>query len=308
MIAGLLFKQIVELFLIIFVGFLLVKINLLKESDSKVLSTITLYAICPCVIIGSFQIECTPEVQKGLILSFVAAIVLHIVMIAFSHLLGKIFHLNNIELASIIYTNSGNIIMPIVIAIFGKEWVVYTTPFIVVQTLVIWTHGRMLICEQKKFDVMAIVKNINVIASAIGILFFVFNIQLPTLITETMDQMTNMVGPLSMLVAGMLIAGIDAKKYLKSKKFYLTLFLKMIVLPMLCLITLMLIDFESMVENGSTIFLITLFAASAPCAASITQIAQVYDKDSEYASAYYFVTTLLCIITMPIFAWLFQTI
>jgi predicted permease len=50
--------------------------------------------------------------------------------------------------------------------------------------------------------------------------------------------------------------------------------------------------FKQIVE----LFLVTLFAASSPCAASITQIAQVYDKDSEYASAYYFVATLLCII------------
>ncbi len=308
MIAGLLFKQIIELFLIILVGFLLVKLGLLKESDSKILSTITLYAICPCVIIGSFQIEATPEVQKGLILSFVAAIVIHIVYITVTHILGKVFHLNNIEMANMIYTNSGNLIMPIVIAIFGKDWVVYTTPFIVIQTLVIWTHGRMLICEQKGFDLGAVFKNINIIAAGIGILLFALNIQLPTLLTESMDLMTNMIGPLSMLIAGMLIAGIDAKKYFKNPKFYLTIFFKMVFLPVLALITLKLINFESMVENGSTIFLITLFAACAPCAAAITQIAQVYDKDSEYASAFYFVTTLLCIITMPIFAWAFQSL
>ena len=37
-----------------------------------------------------------------------------------------------------------------------------------------------------------------------------------------------------------------------------------------------------------------------------TPIAQIYDADSEYASAYYFVTTLLCILTMPVFVWFYQ--
>lgn len=51
----LLAQQIAQLFLMIFMGFLIVKAGLLKDEDSKVLSKIVLYLIIPCVILNAFQ-------------------------------------------------------------------------------------------------------------------------------------------------------------------------------------------------------------------------------------------------------------
>ena len=51
----LLLKQIVQLFLMILMGYIMVKIKFLKEEDSKVISKIILYLIDPSVIITAFQ-------------------------------------------------------------------------------------------------------------------------------------------------------------------------------------------------------------------------------------------------------------
>ena len=48
----LLMEQIIQLFLMIFMGYLIVKVRLVKDEDSKVLSKIILYLIIPCVIIN----------------------------------------------------------------------------------------------------------------------------------------------------------------------------------------------------------------------------------------------------------------
>lgn len=306
MIASLLAKQIAELFLMILLGFILVKCKLLTEKDSKVISTVVLYAINPCLIINAFQIEYSIQIRNGLILSFIAAILIHLIFIILAQVFGKFFSLESIEKASIIYTNAGNLIIPLVMAILGKEWVVYTTGYIIVTTFFIWTHGRMLICEQKEFDLKNIFQNINVIASFIGILMFLFHISLPSLLTETMDSLTVTIGPLSMIVAGMLIGGMDVKSFLTNKRVYGVTFLKMIVFPLVITFILKCSNASRFVANGDMILLITLLASIAPTAASVTQIAQVYNRNSEYASAYYFLTTLLCIVTMPIFVWIYQ--
>ena len=52
----LLMQQIAELFLMIFMGYVIVKAGLLKGEDSKVISKIVLYLIIPCVIINAFQV------------------------------------------------------------------------------------------------------------------------------------------------------------------------------------------------------------------------------------------------------------
>lgn len=57
-------KQILELFLMIFMGYVIVKTGLLKDEDSKVISKIVLYLIIPCVIINAFQVEYKFETNK----------------------------------------------------------------------------------------------------------------------------------------------------------------------------------------------------------------------------------------------------
>lgn len=302
----LLTKQIAELFIMILLGYILVKSNLLTKQDSKVLSTVALYIVTPCVIIHAFQVQHSQDVKNGLILSFLAAIIIHIIYIVGVRIVGKAYTLNGVEKATIIYTNAGNLIIPLVQALLGKEWVVYTTGYILVTTIFIWTHGRMLICEEKGFNVKELLKNVNVVACIMGILMFALKIQFPSLITETMDSISATIAPISMIVAGMLIAGMDVKDCLKNKRLYIITFLKMIVFPLFAVSLLKFTNLSSMVKNGDIILLISLLASIAPTAASVTQLAQIYDADSEYASAYYFITTLLCILTMPVFVWFYQ--
>lgn len=57
----LLMEQIFELFLMILMGFIIVKAGIVKEEDSKVLSKIILYLIIPCVIINAFQVDYTKK-------------------------------------------------------------------------------------------------------------------------------------------------------------------------------------------------------------------------------------------------------
>ena len=57
MIAVILAKKILSLFLIMVMGAALVKSKVLKAEDSKSISVVTLYLVMPCVIISSFQVE-----------------------------------------------------------------------------------------------------------------------------------------------------------------------------------------------------------------------------------------------------------
>lgn len=306
MIVLLLTRQIAQLFIIMFFGYVLVKFKIVKTEDSKVLSAITLYLIIPCVIINAFQIEYSADVRDGLILAFAAAFVVHILFIAITRVLGKIFSFNSVERASIIYTNAGNLIIPIVIAVLGSEWVVYCSGYLVVQMIFIWSHGRMMICEDKTFNIKKLLMNINMIACAAGMLLFVCRIQLPLIVLETLGTVSSMIGPVCMMVAGMLIAGMNLKKIVTMKRIYLVAFFKMIAVPLFILALFKLSGVASLVTNGDTILLISLLASIAPAAATVTQMAQIYDKDAEYASAVYFLTTMLCIVTMPLLVWLYQ--
>lgn len=306
MISLLLMKQIGELFLVMVMGFIVVKTHLLKAEESKSLSIVALYIIMPCVIINAFQIKYTESIRNGLILAFTAAVLIHIALLILVKVLEKIFHLDAVEKVSIIYSNSGNLIIPIVTSVLGKEWVIYSSAFISVQLILLWTHGRMVLCEEKKIDLKKILLNINMISIFVGILFFVTRINLPNIITETMESVSVMIGPICMVVAGMLIGNMSFKQVFAYKRIYLINLLKMIICPIIILLILRYGGMANLLPNGKMILLISLLATITPSASAVTQMAQIYEKNAEYASVINVITTIVSIITMPIMVWLYQ--
>ena len=136
----LLMEQIIQLFLMIFMGYLIVKVGLVKDEDSKVLSKIILYLIIPCVIINAFQVDYTMDTAKGLLLALAASVMTQVLLLIIISIAGKLLHLNEVEIASVYYSNSGNLIVPIVTFILGQDWVLYGCVFMSVQLIFLWTH------------------------------------------------------------------------------------------------------------------------------------------------------------------------
>ena len=301
-----LIEKIISLALIMAMGVLLVKLKILKPEDSKGLSTLSMYMIMPCMIINAFQVEYTPEVQNGLLLAFAAAAGIHVVLLILNVILKRVLHLDALEQVSVIYSNAGNLIIPLVTAILGKEWVIYTSAFIVVQLILLWSHGKSTLCEEKGFNVKKVFLNINMISIMIGIVLFFTKIQLPSVIQSTADSVGSMVGPVAMLVTGMLIGNMDLKKIFTYKRVWLVTFLRLIIVPLIIILLLKFTGIAQLVPNGGQVLLVVLLATTTPSASTITQFAQVFDKDAEYASSINVLTTLLCIVTIPLMVTLYQ--
>lgn len=100
----LLMEQIIQLFLMIFMGYLIVKVGLVKNEDSKVLSKIILYLIIPCVIINAFQVDYTMDTVKGLLLALAASVMTQVLLLIIISIAGKLLHLNEVEIASVYYS------------------------------------------------------------------------------------------------------------------------------------------------------------------------------------------------------------
>ncbi|OOF86936.1 AEC family transporter [Rodentibacter ratti] len=305
-IAFLLGSKIIELTLIVLMGYGLVKTKLLKSEDSKPLSIIGLYIISPAVMIEAFQVDYTPKILQGLMLSLGVAVFLHIILIVTGSVLKRLLKLDPIEHATAIYSNSGNLIIPIVMSLFGKEWVIYASCFIVVQTFLFWTHCRLIIVGKGNLSLKVMVKNINMWSIFIGVVLFTFQIKLPAFINGTLSSIGVFIGPNAMLIAGMLIASIPLRTIFSSKRIYLVTALRLVLIPIFLLVIIKLCGFAGWVENGETIAMISFLATTSPSAATVTQMALIFGNNAQKASAIYGVTTFLCVFTMPFVIALYQ--
>ena len=246
----LLMEQIIQLFLMIFMGYLIVKVGLVKDEDSKVLSKIILYLIIPCVIINAFQVDYTMDTAKGLLLALAASVMTQVLLLIIISIAGKLLHLNEVEIASVYYSNSGNLIVPIVTFILGQDWVLYGCVFMSVQLIFLWTHCKKIISRESSYDWKKIVLNINMISIFIGVVLFFAKIHLPEIINNTLGS----VG--SMIVTGMLFAGMNLKQIFADKRVYFVSFLRLIAVPLLALVMIKISHLAMFSADGNKIMLI----------------------------------------------------
>lgn len=303
-----LIKKIISLLIIASMGIVLVKKNIVEAEDSKVLSSISVKLIMPCLILSSFQIELTKEVKTGMLLSLIAAVIINVGWIIITKIDAPIFKLSNVDKLSIIYSNAGNLVIPLVTATLGTEWLIYANVFLAVQMLLLWSHGKNVLCERRKHNFKTIFCNINIIAIIVGTICMLIGIKFPYPIQDALNSIGTMVGPTAMLIIGMMIADCELKGILTDYHIWLVSFLRLLVYPLIALLFLKFLLFKINIPNEDEILLITFLACITPSASTITQMAQLYGKDTEKASAINVLTLILCIVTMPVSVYLFRYI
>ena len=287
-------------------GFLLVQSGKCRAEDSEVLSSITICLILPCVIINSFQIEMTPEVRTGFYTAVAAAVLIHTLLFFLCALFRKIWKTDAIETASVFYSNAGNMIIPLVAAVLGKEMLIYASAFLCVQTILMWTHGNALVSGRGLSDIRGMLKNRNLIAVLIGLFMFFTGLRLPEILRTPMDAIASIIGPVSMFCIGMILTKVHWGELFRNARLYLIMILKMIVVPLAALLLLKAFCTVLPLPGLSDVLLVSYMAVIAPSAVSIMQMANVYKKDAVYAGAINALTTVVCIVTMPVMVMLYQ--
>ena len=196
----LLMEEIAKLFAIMLMGYAVVKAGLMKSSESKSISVVMVYLVIPCVIIDAFQVDYTPDVQKGLLLACAAAVLVHVLFLILTTILKQVLQLDTIERATVIYSSA----------------------YIAVQLILIWTHCKNMLCEEDRLEWKKVFLNVNIISIIVGVILFVCRIQMPSGVQDVMDMMNNMIGPIGMLLAGMVIADVPLKIVFTKKRNYLS--------------------------------------------------------------------------------------
>lgn len=294
-------EKIVEMFLILFVGVIASRVDIIDHQTNKRLSGLLLQVICPAMLFMSYQIEFRQERFLGLVLTAalgVASMAAAIVVIQF--LVPDKGRANaEIERLSAIYSNCGFIGIPLINGILGSEGVFYITAYITVFNLIIWSHGLALMTGSA--DIKTVVRQFiqpATIAIGLGIVCFLARIQVPSIVAEPMKMVGDMNTPLAMLVAGCNLAESNLLSALKRPRTYWISFLKLLAEPLLALLILAFVPVNLMVK------LAVLVASACPTCAMGTMFALQYNRDSNYASELFAITTLLSLFTIPLVVFL----
>lgn len=302
----LLLKKIAVMLLMVLMGFGLVKAKLLKSEQSVVLSVINLYVACPCMILSAYQLDYTPELLKGLVIALIAAILVHAVYIFITKPVGNAFKLDCIDRASLVYTNAGNLIVPLVSSMLPREYVFFCSGFVAIQTIMVWAHLPGMITTEFKFNIKKIVLNPNFLAISAGLICFVCRLRFPTIIASTVDAMGGAIGPICMLMIGMLMADVDLKSIFTDPHSYLICFLRLVAYPLVVILIIWACRITTLIPLAHDVLIVTVLGSAAPIGVAVAQMATLYNVEARRAGAINVMSVLLCIITMPVMIYIYQ--
>ena len=248
----------------------------------------------PAAILKAYMTSYTPERLIGLVLSFLAALLALLLAIFISRIFFK--KEQAIERFGAAFSNAGFIGIPLVQMTLGEEAVFYISSFVALLNILQWTYGVFILTgDRNTFSFQKLRTNPVILSFLGGLLLFFLPVRLPDLLTGMIGSLAAMNGPLAMIVLGTYLAQVSPGSLFKEKLAYRSSFVRLILIPILTIILLGFFPAEY-----HTLKLAVLIAASAPIGSNVAIFAQLYGQDYTRAVKEVCLSTLLCMITLPL--------
>lgn len=298
-------NQILILFIIMFIGVIAKRRNIINEDVEKSISSILIKIGMPAMVLSSSSIAYSSEILPNMLSIFLITIVSYAVIIGFGMLNASLFKFakasSNVYISLIVFANVGFMGYPVARALYGEIGVFYTSIVNLVFSTMVWTYGILLYNSKGKLNLKSLT-NIGTISSLLGITLFLLQIKIPAPLLSALDLTGKMTTPLSMLLIGALIAKVNIKELFSDWRVYWTSFIRLLVIPIITVFLLKLLNY-----NETVISLCTVMAAM-PSAATNAIFAKEFDVNPTFASIGVFITTLLCIVTLPFILYLLNVV
>jgi len=289
-------NQILILFIIMFMGFAAKKRNIINENVEKSMSSVLIRIGMPAMVLSSSSIAYSSDILPNMMNIFIITAVSYAVIIGFGMANGRLFKFNkatsNVYISLIVFANVGFMGYPVARALYGEIGVFYTSIVNLIFSTMMWTYGILLYNSKGKLNFKSLA-NIGTVSSLLGIMLFLLQIRIPAPLLSALDLTGRMTTPLSMLLIGALISNVNVKELFSDWKIYWLSLIKLIVIPITTALLLKLLNYNEMVISLCTVM------AAMPSAATNAIFANEFDMNPTFASIGVFITTLLCIITLP---------
>lgn len=294
--------QIIKMFILMIIGYILYKKKMFNDDAIKQISNFLVRFIIPCVLVTSFIREFNFVDFKNLGITFILSVISIGIGILYANIVYK--GNKNVEKFGVIFSNASFIGIPIISALFGKDAVFYLSAYIATFIISVWTYGVFLISEDKSHvSFKKVITNPNIIAILLGLVLYITPIQLPEILTDVLRTVGTMNTPLSMIVLGTYLAKDSLIKLFTNKKCYIIALNRLIIIPIITILFLKFIPNEY-----NTLKLIVLVDNSVPTANMLAIFSQMFDKDSTYGAHVVSFTTVACIVTIPFIVLLSQIV
>lgn len=288
-------EQLILLFAFIIFGYALGKKGLVKQEQTRLLSTLGLYVFLPCKIFNSFNRSFTvanlSQYYPLLIIGAILLIVLVFASKGTSMLLTKDKYQQNIFRYSLTISNYGYMGYALAEGIYGSDGLLPLIIFALPGSLYVYTFAFCMLTGRK----LSFKRLLNpvMISILIGLIFGVTELNLPKVLQNIVNTSSSCMGPISMLLTGLTISEFPVKELVNDKKIYITTALRLLVIPFAVLLILKPF-FDDVIVRTAVLF------CAMPCGLNTIVFPKLIGEDCKTGAKLAFISNICAIATIPL--------
>ena len=298
--------QMIVLFSLMGLGFLLYRLHIFDLETNTKLTTFVLSITTPCMVLDSvLKTEKYSDVRTIFTIIGIALFT-YIIMPFIGLLISKILRIpydqEGLYIFMTVFSNIGFIGYPIMRAIFGNDSVFHTSLFGMVFNIMVFTLGVYLIGIGRQGTNKLNFKNLltpGVICSFLALILYIFHVRAPSIVSNFTGMIGDMTTPLAMIIIGVTLGAMNVKEVFNELRVYIYTIIKQLILPIIVYPAIAFFIKDPYLRG------LTLIMIAMPVGSSAVLFTNKYGGDSELAAKTIFMTTLISVFTIPLIVYLF---
>lgn len=294
------FQTMLKLFLLLVLGFVLFKCHIFDEYTNKKISSLIVNVASPMLIISS--IAGVEGSNKSIVFLMIGAgILMYIGFIILGKIINRIFPFPKkdwpVYECMVVFANTGFMGYPVLLDVFGQEAVFYASLIHMAFNFFVYTYAIMCLTKGDDSEFKLNFKQLltpGIILIFVGIFIYLFDIQLPSVLMDTINSVGSLTAPLSMMMIGSSLAVYPIKDSFTDWRSYVFAFVRLMIVPFVTMIMCRLLHIDAYYAN------ITIITNAMPVGSMVLMLATQYNANVKIVTRNIVVSTLLSVITIPI--------
>lgn len=294
-------QQLIQLFLMLFLGYFLCKIGIFDRHTNQKMTKLCLNVTTPCLTLSAVLQQTGERNYQLVALTFAVALVYYAVMPFIGWLICKILRLprknHGLYMFMSVFENIGFMGIPLINAIYGSEGVLYTAIFNICFSLAAYSYGPIMLSvgtdQQSKVNLKSILSP-GTILSVVTVIVYLFGISLPSILSGVITSVGSITSPMAMMLTGAALALTDIRTVFTDRHVYPFLLVRQLIFPLIVFPLFALIIKDPILLGVA--FILTIM----PCASNSILFAINYKNDEGLAARTVFISTLCSLITIPV--------
>jgi len=289
------------LFFLMLTGFVCAKIKITGPEMARHFSSFIINITLPALLFVSFQRPFTFELLREAGITFGLSILVYGLSILIALIYPQLLNMKGPEKGvhryAIIISNSGFIGYPMVEAFLRPAFLFHAVIFNIPYSFLAFSICAWFISKEGKYPLKLNWKtflNPNVIATFLGLVFFLLSIKLPDFLYRSFKMTGDMTSPLSMILIGTTLAQANLRQVFGRWQIYVTVLMRLILLPAIVGVIFYILGLRG------HIFLLGILITAMPVGSATSILASLYQTTPEEAGSLVFMSTTLCMVTVPL--------